>query len=92
MRFGPDSPFFRHMEQRSVYLFIIAVLVLTAGYLGYRVAQQGDMIEVQSGQIVEGNLEREALELDLQKLRFSYDPADGEQLDDGGNVRTAQRD
>ena len=61
------------MEQRSVYLLIIAFLALTAGYLGYRVSQQGDMIEVQTGQIAEGNLEREALELDLQKLRFSYD-------------------
>ena len=61
------------MEQRSVYLLIIAVLALTAGYLGYQVFKQGDMIEVQTGQIAEGNLEREALELDLQKLRFSYD-------------------
>lgn len=49
MRTGPDSPFFRHMEQRSVYLLIIAFLALTAGYLGYRVSQQGDMIEVQTG-------------------------------------------
>ena len=61
------------MEQRSVYLLIIAVLALTAGYLGYQVSQQGDTIETQTGQIAEGNLEREALELDLQKLRFSYD-------------------
>ena len=61
------------MEQRSVYLLIIAVLVLATGYLGYQVSQQGDTIEAQTGQIAEGNLEREVLELDLQKLRFSYD-------------------
>ena len=61
------------MEQRSVYLLIIAVLALTVGYLGYQVSQQGDTIDVQSGQIEAGNLERDALELDLQKLRFSYD-------------------
>ena len=73
VRTGCNSPFFRYMEQRSVYLIIIAVLALTAGYLGYQVSQQGDTIEEQSGQIVEGNLQRETLELDLQRLRFSYD-------------------
>ena len=51
-----NSSFFRHMEQRSVYLLIIAVLALTTGYLGYQVSQQGDTIEAQTGQIAEGNL------------------------------------
>jgi len=61
------------MEQRSTYLIIIAILACTAGYLGFKVSQQGDTIEIQTGTIEAGNLEREGLELDLQKLRFSYD-------------------
>lgn len=61
------------MEQRSTYLIVIAVLACTAGYLGFKVSQQGEAIEVQMEEIESGNLEREALELDLQKLRFSYD-------------------
>ena len=65
--------FIRRMEQRSTYLFIIAALVLTAGYLGYQVSEQGATIDNQSGEIMSGNLEREAMELDLQRLRFSYD-------------------
>ena len=73
VRIGGNSPFFRCMEQRSVYLIIIAVLAITSGYLGYQVSQQGDTIDDQSGQIIEGNLQRETLELDLQRLRFSYD-------------------
>lgn len=61
------------MEQRSTYLIIIAVLACTAGYLGFKVSQQGDTIETQTDTIEAGNLERQGLELDLQKLRFSYD-------------------
>lgn len=71
---GPGFPaLIQDMEQRSVYLIIIAVLALTVGYLGYQVSKQGDTIDVQVEQIETGNLERDALELDLQKLRFSYD-------------------
>ncbi len=66
------------MEQRSTYLIIIAVLVCTAGYLGFKVSQQGNTIEVQTEEINTGNLERESLELDLQKLRFSYDTLETE--------------
>ena len=73
MRWRGFPTLFRYMEQRSVYLIIIATLALTVGYLGYQVSQQGNTIEVQSEQIETGNLERDALELDLQKLRFSYD-------------------
>ena len=73
MRISEIAPLIRGMEQRSVYLVIIAVLALTVGYLGYQVSQQGETIETQTGQIETGNLERESLELDLQKLRFSYD-------------------
>lgn len=61
------------MEQRSTYLVIIAVLACTAGYLGFMVSQQGDTIEGQTEEIQAGELERQTLELDLQKLRFSYD-------------------
>ena len=61
------------MEQRSVYIAVIAALALVAGYLGYQVSQQGETMENQVEQIAAGNLERDALELDLQKLRFSYD-------------------
>ncbi len=73
MRNGCFGAFIRSMEQRSTYLIIIAALVLTAGYLGYQVSEQGATIDNQSGEIMSGNLEREAMELDLQRLRFSYD-------------------
>ena len=73
MRIGLIVALFHHMEQRSTYLIIIAILACTAGYLGFKVSQQGDTIEIQTGTIEAGNLEREGLELDLQKLRFSYD-------------------
>ena len=61
------------MEQRSVYLLIIATLALGVGYLGYQVSEQGATIEGQSEEIDSGNMEREVLELDLQRIRFSYD-------------------
>lgn len=61
------------MEQRSTYLLIIAVLAGTAGYLGFKVSQQGTTIDVQTEEINAGELERQSLDLDLQKLRFSYD-------------------
>ena len=73
MRSGLIVAFIHHMEQRSTYLIIIAVLACTAGYLGFKVSQQGTTIEVQTEEINAGELERESLELDLQKLRFSYD-------------------
>ena len=73
MRNGPILAFIHCMEQRSTYLIVIAVLACTAGYLGFKVSQQGTTIEVQTEEIVAGGLERESLELDLQKLRFSYD-------------------
>ncbi|MDG1380959.1 MAG: hypothetical protein P8P45_02165, partial [Flavobacteriales bacterium] len=61
------------MQQRSIYFVIIATLVLIVGYLGYQVSQQGTAIDVQTQEIEEGNREREVLEFDLQKMRFSYD-------------------
>lgn len=72
-RKGAFVALFHYMEQRSTYLIIIAVLVCTAGYLGFKVSQQGTTIEVQTGEINAGEIERQTLELDLQKLRFSYD-------------------
>ena len=73
MRTWPFSAFIRYMEQRSVYLVIIATLALGVGYLGYQVSEQGATIEGQSEEIDSGNMEREVLELDLQRIRFSYD-------------------
>jgi len=49
MRKGAFVALFHSMEQRSTYLIIIAVLVCTAGYLGFKVSQQGTTIEVQTG-------------------------------------------
>ena len=63
----------RSMQQRSIYFVIIATLVLIVGYLGYQVSQQGTTIDVQTQEMEEGNREREVLEFDLQKMRFSYD-------------------
>lgn len=73
MQMGRFIALIHRMEQRSTYLIIIAVLACTAGYLGFKVSQQGTTIEVQTGEIESGVLERQSLELDLQKLRFSYD-------------------
>jgi hypothetical protein len=73
MRSGGFLALFHCMEQRSTYMIIIAVLFCTAGYLGFKVSQQGTTIEVQTGEINAGEIERQSLELDLQKLRFSYD-------------------
>jgi len=73
MRSGPILALIDPMEQRSTYLVIIAVLACTAGYLGFKVSQQGETIEGQTEEIQAGELERQTLELDLQKLRFSYD-------------------
>lgn len=73
VRNGPIVALLHYMEQRSTYLIIIAVLVCTAGYLGFKVSQQGTTIEVQTGEINAGEIERQSLDLDLQKLRFSYD-------------------
>ena len=73
MRSGPIVALIHNMEQRSTYLIIIAVLFCTAGYLGFKVSQQGTTIEAQTGALNAGEIERQSLELDLQKLRFSYD-------------------
>ena len=77
-RKGAFVALFHYMEQRSTYLIIIAVLVCTAGYLGFKVSQQGTTIEVQTGEINAGEIERQTLELDLQKVRFSYDTLETE--------------
>ena len=73
MRNGGIHPLIRYMEQRSVYLLIIAVLALTTGYLGYQVSQQGRHHRGPVRTDRSRRTEREVLELDLQKLRFSYD-------------------
>ncbi len=55
------------------YLAIIVALLLTCSYLAYNLSKRGDTIETQTETIDELDMERSALELDLQKLRFSYD-------------------
>ncbi|MGF1564722.1 MAG: hypothetical protein ACFCUH_05085 [Flavobacteriales bacterium] len=55
------------------YLAIIIALLLTCAYLAYNLSKRGDTIETQTETIDQLDMERGALELDLQKLRFSYD-------------------
>lgn len=55
------------------YLAIIVALLLTCAYLAYNLSKRGDTIELQTEEIETLDIERRELELDLQKLRFSYD-------------------
>lgn len=56
-----------------VYIIVIALLVLISGYLGYKLNQSNNtVIETQSS-LDETELERGRLELDLEKMRLSYD-------------------
>lgn len=55
------------------YLAIIVALLLTCAYLAYNLSKRGDTIEQQTEEIETLDIERRELELDLQKLRFSYD-------------------
>lgn len=55
------------------YLAIIIALLLTCAYLAYNLSKRGETIETQTETIDQLDIERQTLELDLQKLRFSYD-------------------
>ncbi len=91
MRSGGFLALFHCMEQRSTYMIIIAVLFCTAGYLGFKVSQQGTTIEVQTGEINAGEIERQSLELDSAKTALQLRHlADRELSDDGRDVCTAQ--
>lgn len=55
------------------YLAIIVVLLLACAYMGYNLSQKGETIAGQAEKIDEIDVDRRELELDLQKMRFSYD-------------------
>ncbi len=55
------------------YLAIIVALLLTCAYLAYNISQRGDTIEEQVEEIEGLEIERREVELELQKMRFSYD-------------------
>ena len=57
----------------KVYIGVIAVLLLACAYLGYNLSKTGEEV-VQKTEENEGReMERQQLELDLQKMSFSYD-------------------
>ncbi len=57
----------------KVYIGVIAVLLLACAYLGYNLYKTGEEV-VQKTEENEGlEMERQQLELDLQKMSFSYD-------------------
>lgn len=57
----------------KVYIGVIAVLLLACAYLGYNLSKKGEEV-VQKTEENEGlEMERQQLELDLQKMSFSYD-------------------
>jgi predicted nucleic acid-binding Zn-ribbon protein len=55
------------------YLAVIVALLLVCAYLAYNLSKRGDTIGAQTEQIDALDIERRELELDLRKLRFSYD-------------------
>jgi hypothetical protein len=56
-----------------VYIIIIVLLLLVSGYLGLKLNQKsGQVVETQSS-LDASELERERLELDLEKMKLSYD-------------------
>lgn len=56
-----------------VYIIIIVLLVLVSGYLGLKLNQKsGEVVETQSS-LQASELERDRLELDLEKMKLSYD-------------------
>lgn len=60
------------------YIIIIVLLVLVCGYLGYEISQRGDTIKEQKQEYTELDAERDKLEVDLMKMRMSYDTLDTE--------------
>lgn len=57
----------------KAYLGIIVVLLLVCAYLGYSLTQSQDTVETKTEENEALEIERRELELDLQKMRFSYD-------------------
>ncbi|MCH2199413.1 MAG: hypothetical protein MK081_11595 [Flavobacteriales bacterium] len=57
----------------KVYLGIIAALLLAIAYLGYGLSKKSDEIQVKTEENEQLEFDRDALQLDLEKMRFSYD-------------------
>ncbi len=56
-----------------VYIIIIAVLALLSGYLGMKLNQKSDQVVETQATLDDTELERGRLELDLEKMKLSYD-------------------
>jgi len=54
-------------------LVLIALLLLITAFLGYKVYQGGQQHDVDQEQISQVSTERDQIELELQKMAFSYD-------------------
>ena len=61
-----------HMNNKGL-LVLIAILVLACSFLGYKVYQGNNTIDQKDATILETNAEREKIELELEKMMFSYD-------------------
>lgn len=55
------------------YIGIIVALLLVCAFLGYNLSKKGEEVKVKTEENETLEFERQALELDLQKMRFSYD-------------------
>jgi len=56
-----------------VYIIIIAVLALLSGFLGMKLNQKSDLVVETQATLDDTELERGRLELDLEKMKLSYD-------------------
>jgi DNA repair ATPase RecN len=61
------------MKNNKAYIIVIILLLLAVGYLGYEVSQRGNTIDTQEQEYSELDAERDKLEVDLMKMRMSYD-------------------
>jgi hypothetical protein len=57
----------------KVYLAVIGILIIICAALFYKVSQKSGTIEKQEGTIEETQLERDRLEVDLERVLISYD-------------------
>lgn len=57
----------------KVYLAVIGILVVISAVLGYKLSQSSNMVDQQGIVIEEGELERDRLEIKLQKMLIGYD-------------------
>lgn len=55
------------------YIGVIVALLLVCAYLGFNLSKKQDVIEVQAEEVADLGVERRELELELQKMMFSYD-------------------